>query len=587
MFILGVDLGTSNTLVARIGSAGKPEIVQIDGDTMIPSVICIEEEGGNPTFGYAALDMWESGYDTDKTFKRWKLKIGEECVISRIKTGSKGTEEYVVTPEELTKLMIEYVIRTVSHGDDGMPVESILVTVPHGWRRESPEKCRATRIASAMAKVEGKPVTVQEITVSEPVAAAAYWLWITRQNSSPEDFVGKTLLVCDVGGGTFDLSLVEVGPVEKPLDVIAAGNNEYAGDYIDALLCAYVCGQFNRHCGTDYPMKADGVLEKILTGEITSLRQWFMTCKGMKEKLSERISQVLLRKKPLENVKQLSQSFDDPLSNKHLQITLGPKEFLDLIEPFYEHGKELLNTFLNKIPRDKFPYAVVFAGGGSRVYGVREHVVMPVLEKLAGPGASDKILTRIVPNKGNMDQAIALGAALIANGIVSVQERLLHDVGIILEASEIYARALNLPNDGKQFILTPLLAKGSLLPAVVNSNDFGLPAMIAAGETLEIKIVIDDESHDPWIQTWEVAHPVWGKEAYITWIAEADADGALTLHFFSEKGQNITLQGRLERNKTGKASIVIGYLSDQKYDGLPRVYPDKLKEAHEKIWGTK
>ena len=137
--------------------------------------------------------------------------------------------------------MVEYVVGELSKGDLGREtIESVLITVPHGWRRENPEKCRKTRLAAAQAKVGNKNITVQELTVSEPVAAAAYWLWEARRKGLGEALQGKTVLVCDIGGGTFDLSLVRVGGENKPLDVVDAVNNNIAGNYVDALLLAWV-----------------------------------------------------------------------------------------------------------------------------------------------------------------------------------------------------------------------------------------------------------------------------------------------------------------------------------------------------------
>ncbi|MBF0344833.1 MAG: Hsp70 family protein [Nitrospirae bacterium] len=582
MIAIGIDLGTSNTLVAAFDN-GEPRIIEIEGNTMIPSVICIEETGGNTSIGKAALDMWAAGDDDDNIFRRWKLKMGEDHIITKFKPGGEKSDEYIITPEELTKLMVEYVVKQISDGYDGLQVESILVTVPHGWRREHPEKCRSTRIAAALAKLNGKPVNVQNLTVSEPVAAAAYWLWVTQKNIKSADFIGKTLLVCDVGGGTFDLSLVLVGDTDKPLDVIDAANNNYAGDYVDALLCASICTKFNQAFNTRYPSDADEILDKVTTGEIAWIRKWLETCKhDFKETLTLRIEQTINRNKPTEEVKAVTESFDDPDGN-HLQVKMNAEEFIACLEPFYAHGSDLVGTFLGRISSDKRPYAVVFAGGGSRIYGVRDNIVKPVIEALFSPEEMQKVLTRIKPNKGKMEHAIVLGAALIANGVVTVQERILHDIGIVFDIDERFAKGLGLPVNTGKILLSPVIKSGCPLPAIAKSSDYGLPLTLLPGEVINIQVVIDDDSSAPWIQTWEVSHTGAKKEQSVEWVAEADSDGALNLRFRSSKGHEIKIQGKLERRKTGKASIVIGRTAGEKASPYTRMTPEKLCEAWERI----
>ena len=203
MIHLGIDLGTSNTLAAYMED-GKLKLFEFEDGTMVPSIIHIEEPGGYESFGKDALFKWaDPGYGLKSSFRRWKLDIGESKIIRHLEIGG---SQIPITPECLTTKMVGHVLDKITQGLGGKQVESVLVTVPHGWRREKPEKCQMTRKAAADAVCQGVNIHVQETTVSEPVAAAAYWIWAMRNDGRSglaDDLDGKTILVCDIGGGTF------------------------------------------------------------------------------------------------------------------------------------------------------------------------------------------------------------------------------------------------------------------------------------------------------------------------------------------------------------------------------------------------
>ena len=113
-------------------------------------------------------------------------------------------------------------------------------------------------------------------TVSEPVAAAVYWLWQAKHDGADLDFAGKHILVCDVGGGTLDLSLVRVGADDEPLTVVDAINNNYAGDSATALLMARAAKQYNNENGTSLPTDAEEILRQLGDEPIAQLRSWFV-----------------------------------------------------------------------------------------------------------------------------------------------------------------------------------------------------------------------------------------------------------------------------------------------------------------------
>jgi len=578
---LGIDLGTSNTLVAML-KAGKPVTVDFEEGKMIPSCIYIEEPAGYPLVGSLALESrWaDPQYRATNSFRGWKPLMGENRVLATLRFEKRPPIE--VTPEYLTTLMVEYVVGQLSSKRDDLgneTIESVLITVPHGWRRENPEKCRATRLAAAQAKVGNKNITVQELTVSEPVAAAAYWLWEAGKKGLDKALQHKTVLVCDIGGGTFDLSLVRVGGEEKPLDVVDAVNNNIAGDYVDALLLAWVCRQFNERFHTDYPTTAQDILAQLARPQIPKLRAWCLEVQELKHDLSKNVRYVIKEGRALTSVKpSKSGDFNDD-SGHSLSIRLSLAEFERCVEPFYAAGRELIRDFLTR-NREQLPYAVLLAGGGSRMAGVREHILEPALRHFFDPQEASAVLDRISVNPLKTDEVIALGAALIANGVVSVQERLLNDVGLIARISAPLAGKLGLSPQEQEVLVSPIIPRGTPLPAVFKSTDLGLPTSIAAGEELELRVVVGNDPNNPWIQDWKCHHPGGGQAQSVEWEMRANVDG-LTLYLKPQRGGPVYASFRLTH--AGRATLIFGSTEPGISALPPKRTPQQLRQAFEQL----
>ena len=105
-----------------------------------------------------------------------------------------------------------------------------------------------------------------------------------------------------------------------------------------------------------------------------------------------------------------------------IQANLTAQHFAEIVAPFYSSGQQLLRGFLQQNATDQ-PVAVVFAGGGSRIGGVRSQLVYPVLIDVLGEQRATAAMHRIQMNIETADVAIALGAALIANDLESIEER--------------------------------------------------------------------------------------------------------------------------------------------------------------------
>jgi molecular chaperone DnaK len=178
--IIGIDLGTTTTLVARFNEAGKPEITNNDtGNPITPSVIQIED-GGAVIIGDEAKKFLGGG--SVNVFAEFKREMGTDRSWT---VGSKS-----VTPVELSALLLKKVV--ADYADQFGQPQSIVITWPANYRNEQRE---ATKEAAARAGLK------VEYYIEEPTAAALYY-------ATDKALDGK-YLVYDFGGGTFDVTLIE------------------------------------------------------------------------------------------------------------------------------------------------------------------------------------------------------------------------------------------------------------------------------------------------------------------------------------------------------------------------------------------
>src|ERR1700719_3113645 len=218
--IIGIDLGTTNSEVALVRD-GQPHVFAEDGDPILPSFVGLSEDG-RLLVGKAARNQWVLA--PERTIKSIKRKMGQDVKVQL------GNQEY--RPQEISAMILR-ALRDRAAQQLGFPVKKAVITVPAYF---NDAQRQATREAGELAGLEVVRI------LNEPTAASLVY--------DPNQRELRRLLVYDLGGGTFDVSIVQAQ--EGVVEVLAShGDTQLGGDDFDELLLAHVCDQFQEKHGID------------------------------------------------------------------------------------------------------------------------------------------------------------------------------------------------------------------------------------------------------------------------------------------------------------------------------------------------
>ncbi|MBS4030171.1 MAG: molecular chaperone DnaK [Clostridiales bacterium] len=362
--VIGIDLGTTNSAVA-VMEGGEPEIIaSAEGDRITPSVVAFSKTGER-LVGQVAKRQAITNYD--KTIASIKRHMGTD---HRVKIDEK---EY--SPQEISAMILQK-LKQDAEAYLGEKVEKAVITVPAYF---TDAQRQATKDAGKIAGLEVLRI------INEPTAAAlAYGM------DKGED---HTILVFDLGGGTFDVSILELG--DGVFEVKStSGNNRLGGDDFDQKVIDYLADQFKKEQGVD--LRTD--------------RMALQRLKEAAEKAKIELSSLTTTNI---NLPFITATAEGP---KHLDLNLTRAKFdeltADLVEATMEPARRALSDSGKKAAEiDK----VILVGGSTRIPAVQE-----AIKKLIGKD----------PHKGvNPDEVVALGAAIQAGVLAGeVKDVLLLDV---------------------------------------------------------------------------------------------------------------------------------------------------------------
>src|SRR5262245_28064313 len=219
--IVGIDLGTTNSEVAVVGAAGQPHVFEEDGDPILPSFVGLSEDG-RLLVGKAARNQWVLA--PERTVKSIKRKMGQDVKVRL------GDQEY--RPQEISAMILRK-LKERAERALGRPVNKAVITVPAYF---NDAQRQATREAGGLAGLEVVRI------LNEPTAASLTY--------DPNQRELRRMLVYDLGGGTFDVSIVQAQ--EGVVEVLSShGDTQLGGDDFDELLLKLVCDRFQNEHGVD------------------------------------------------------------------------------------------------------------------------------------------------------------------------------------------------------------------------------------------------------------------------------------------------------------------------------------------------
>ena len=345
--IIGIDLGTTNSCVA-VMEGGKPVVVtNTEGSRTTPSVVAFTKTGerlvGEPAKRQAVTN-------SDRTISSIKRHMGSDFRVE--------IEGKKYSPQEISAMILQK-LKADAENYLGEKVSEAVITVPAYF---NDAQRQATKDAGKIAGLDVKRI------INEPTAAAlAYGL--DNENE-------QKIMVYDLGGGTFDVSIIEIG--DGVIEVLAtAGNNHLGGDDFDQKITDYMISEFKRTEGVD------------LSNDKMALQRLREAAEKAKKELSSATTTNI-------NLPFITATAEGP---KHFDMNLTRAKFDELTHDLVEATAGPVNTALKDAGLNASDLSkVLLVGGSTRIPAVQDKV---------------KALTGHEPNKSlNPDECVAIGASI-------------------------------------------------------------------------------------------------------------------------------------------------------------------------------
>jgi molecular chaperone DnaK len=395
--IVGIDLGTTNSEVAQVRD-GQPHVFAEDGDAILPSFVGLAEDG-RLLVGKSAKNQWVLA--PERTIKSIKRKMGQDV---RVKLGD---QEY--RPQEISAMILR-ALRDRAARELGQPVNKAVITVPAYF---NDGQRQATREAGELAGLEVVRI------LNEPTAASLTY--------DPSQREMRRMMVYDLGGGTFDVSIVQAQ--EGVVEVLAShGDTQLGGDDFDELFLNRVCDRFQEEHGVD--------LRSSLVSRARTLR-------AVEE------AKKLLSFHPFARIEEefIAEKDGQPL---HLSVEVSRGDFEELIRPLLDRTMDCVQRALTDAKLTPPAIDKIVLVGGS----TRTPLVSAMLEERLGRAPHQEVNPDLCVAMGAAVQAAIIGGADVGAVLVDVTP---HSLGI-----KCLDTSMGFPFE---FRFAPIVRRNSALPA--------------------------------------------------------------------------------------------------------------------------
>ena len=388
--IIGIDLGTTNSCVAVMEGGEAVVIANAEGNRTTPSVVAFSKDGERMVGQVAKR---QAITNPDRTISSIKREMGSNYKVN--------IDGKAYTPQEISAMILQK-LKADAEAYLGQPVTEAVITVPAYF---TDAQRQATKDAGRIAGLDVKRI------INEPTAAAlAYGV---------DKETDQKIMVYDLGGGTFDVSVLEVG--DGVIEVLAtAGNNRLGGDDFDKAVMDWMAAEFKKDSGID------------LTGDKVAMQRLKEAAEKAKIELSGVTSTNI-------NLPYITADATGP---KHLDLTLTRAKFDQLTAPLVEATAGPVRQAMSDAGLSSGDISkVLLVGGSSRIPAVQDMV-----KKLTGKEGFKGI---------NPDECVAIGAALQGGVLVGdVKGLLLLDV-----------TPLSLGIETMGGVMTKLIERNTTIPA--------------------------------------------------------------------------------------------------------------------------
>ena len=407
--MIGIDLGTTNSEVALIEN-GKAHIIEIEegsGSYQLPSYVGLDEQG-DILIGEVAKNQYL--LYPERTIKSIKRQMGEDIQIQL------GENYY--SPQEISALILRH-LKQVAERHTGQPISHAVITVPAFF---SDVQRQATRDAGEIAGL-----TVERI-LNEPTAAALAY----EVNSSES----RTILVYDLGGGTFDVSVVKME--DNVVEVLSShGDNQLGGDDFDQKIIDHLLTHLRETQDIDatkYPKAMSRIVRAAENAKIALSSQPYFTVEE----------------------EHLLQHNDHPV---HLSLELSRDDYEVMILPFIEQTMEAIHTALEGANlRVSDVDEILLVGGSTKTPLVRTQL--------------EQNLDRPIRLDVDPDLCVAMGAAVQA-GIISGEN--VSATLIDVTPYTFGTSALDMMNGQEYpYVYVPIIKKNTPIPVTCSESFYAL-----------------------------------------------------------------------------------------------------------------